>query len=392
MGTHGSGRTRQLFSRPLLAGLLGIILVVALIVAWNQYGDRIDDGSTKAASCLSGDAHLPIAADPAVAPALQEIATTFNAARPVIRDYCVSVDVRPVDAGAMLEGLTAPKWDAQAHGLYPAAWVPESSVWSAALATANPSLLAGTPDSLVSSPIRLAMEPELAREAKGKIAWGDLPSLTRDNALRAFGHSSWGSLRMAMPTGAESDATALAAQAVAAVTAEATGPLTAAQARSEPVVAAMHELMSAPPRVGDGTAEAAVRAIADTRDPADAKVRAVPISEQRLYLLTKGDAKAKVAVVAPSGPTPVADYPVIMLGGDGVSDAMAAAAAEFFTFARKPEEMKILTQTGFRGPGPLPAGTATVTFGEVGTALPVPEPAATVDLNRIILPSAVPGR
>lgn len=392
MGVHESGSTRQLISRPLLTAALTVLLVIALLLAWRGYGERIDDGAATAATCLEGDADVPVVADPALAPALAQIAERYNAARPMVRDHCVRVTVKPVDAKVMLDGLTGPDWDAQAYGAYPAAWVPESSIWSSALSTAAPATLAGTPESLVSSPVRLATEPALAAAAAGDLAWADLPALTRANSLGAFGRGSWGSIRMAMPQGAQSDATALAGQAVAAATVRTTGPLTAAQAASGEVVAAMNALVSAPPRVGDGSAEAAVEAIAGADDPATAPVRAVPITEQRLYLLTKDDATAKVTPVAPKGATPAADYPAIRLGGPQIPEFAADAAAEFLVFARKPEQMKLLTLTGFRGPGPLPEATATVKFGDDSDPLPVPAPAAAVALNRIVLPAAVPGR
>lgn len=390
MGTHASGKTRQLVSRKLLASVLGVILVVALLLTWRGIGDRRDDGSTTAQQCLEGKGLVALAVDPAIAPALQQIAADYNATGSIVRDHCVQVQVRPADARGILEGLIAENWDTQAHGAYPGAWIPESSVWSAALQVAAPDALAGGPESLVSSPVRLAVEPAIAEAAGGAISWADLPALTRANSLAAYGRSSWGSLRIAMPTGPQSDATSLAAQAVAAVTAEATGPLTAEQAASGPVTFAMNQLMSAPPRVGDGSATAAVTEIAETTVPATAPVRAVPITEQRLYGLTKDDDKARVAAVAPQGPTPVADYPVIKLGGAQVPGYVADATAEFLTFARKPEQMKKLTETGFRGTGPLPEPTATITFADVTDPLPVPEPQAVVTINKIILPSAVP--
>lgn len=389
MGSHGTGDTRQLLSRPLLAIALSVILIAALITAWVRFGDRIDDGSSSANKCLEGTASVPIAADPAIAPALQEIAKNFNATGPKVRDRCVTVEVRAADARAMLEGLTANAWDTKAHGAFPGAWIPESSVWSAALQTAKPSALAGKSESLVSSPVLLAVEPELAAAAGDDLGWDDLPALTRAGSLAEFGKPAWGSIRLAMPNGPQSDATSLAAQTVAAAAADADGPLTAAQVARPAVQSDLDELMSAPPRVGDGSAEAAVRSIAETTDPSDTPVRAVPISEQRLYLLTKDDASAKVAAVAPDGDTPSLDYPVITLAGSQVQDYLADATAEFLTFARTPEQLNRFGTAGFRGAGPLPAATATIRFGEVSDPLPAAEPAAIVAVNTVVLPSAV---
>lgn len=391
MPKHTSGgRSRTVISRPLIAVALALILIAGLVTAWRQLGEQIDDEpATAASSCLDGPATVPVLADPAIAPGLQKIAENYNKTKPVVRDHCITVEVRPADARATLEGLTAEKWDDQTFGTHPAAWVPESSVWAASLQTSKPDVLQGDPESLVSSPVRLAMEPEIAKAADGKLSWADLPAQTRASSLAAFGHQSWGSMRIAMPNGPQSDATALMTQAVAAATVPTTKPLTRAQARSAPVSRAVDELLSAPPKVGDGSIDAAIRTIAKTTDPADAPVRAVAATEQQLYAATKDDKRPRVAVVAPKGLTPVADYPVIRLAGQAVPPQFSDAVAEFFTFARKPVQMEILTRSGFHGSGPLPESTPTVKFGEIAEPLPVPEPAGSVVISRRVYPAAV---
>ncbi|NLG46352.1 hypothetical protein [Gordonia sp. (in: high G+C Gram-positive bacteria)] len=391
MAKHNSGgRSRHFISRPLVALALALIMVAGLVTAWRQLGDRIDDEPAVAAAdeCLEGPAKASILADPGIAPALQKIAEDFNKTKPVIRDYCVTVEVRPADARATLEGLTATTWDTKTYGEFPAAWVPQSSIWAATLQTSKAEVFQGKPESLVSSPIRLAMEPEIAEAGANSIAWADLPAQTQANSLGEFGRRSWGSLRIAMPNGPQSDATALSSQAVAAGTVPTTSPLTAAQASSPPVTEALDRLMSAPPRVGDGSVDAAVRSIAETTDPADAPVRAVAVTEQQLYAITKDDKTARVAAVAPKGQTPVADYPAIRLADKAIPAHLSDAVGQFFTFARKPVQMEILTKSGFRGSGPLPEPTATVDFGEVRDQMPVPEPEASVIISRKVYPAA----
>ncbi|MGB6245027.1 MAG: hypothetical protein WBF94_08760, partial [Gordonia sp. (in: high G+C Gram-positive bacteria)] len=199
MAKHtGHGRGRTFISRRLVAIGLSVVLIAGIVTAWSQLGDRIDEEQPVAAgSCLEGPATVPVIADPALAPGLQKIAEAFNARKPVVRDHCVSVQVRPADARATLEGLTAATWDAQAFGAYPAAWVPESSIWAAVLQTTKPAALQGNPESLVSSPVRLAVEPRIAEAANGALSWEGLPDQTEANSLAAFGRSSWGSLRIA---------------------------------------------------------------------------------------------------------------------------------------------------------------------------------------------------
>ncbi|WP_062395277.1 hypothetical protein [Gordonia phthalatica] len=389
MAKHNSdGRSRNFVSRPLIAVALTLILIAGLVTAWRQLGDRIDEEPVAANPCLEGPATVSVLADPAIAPGLQQIAENYNKTKPAVRDHCITVEVRPADARATLEGLSAKTWDQKTYGAFPAAWVPQSSVWAASLQVAKSDALQGNPESLVSSPVRLAMEPELAKAIDGRLAWADLPAQTRAASLGDFGLRSWGSMRIAMPDGPQSDATALMTQAVAAATVSAKAPLTDKQVRSGGVQGAIDELLSAPPRVGDGSIDAAVRSIAETTDPSDAPVRAVAVTEQQLYAITKNDKKARVAAVTPKGPTPVADYPVVRLAGQAVPPHVSDAVAEFFTFARKPVQMEILTKSGFHGSGPLPESTATVTFGEVSDQLPLPEPAASVAISRRVYPAA----
>ncbi|MBM7368942.1 substrate-binding domain-containing protein [Gordonia hydrophobica] len=389
MARHNSGeRSRNFVSRPLIAVALVLILIAGAVTAWRQLGDEIDDQPATANPCLEGQATVSVLADPAVAPGLQKIAENFNKTSPTVRDHCITVVVRPADARATLEGLTAKTWDDQTYGAFPAAWVPQSSVWAASLQVSNAAVLQGNPESLVSSPVRLAMEPELAKAVDGDLSWSDLPAQTRPNSLAAFGERSWGSMRIAMPDGPQSDATALMTQAVAAATVPTEKSLTTRQVQSDSVVSAIDELLSAPPKVGNGSIDAVVRAIAETTDPADAPVRAVAVTEQQLYALTKDDAKARVADVTPKGRTPIADYPVIRLAGPAVPAHTSDAVAEFFTFARKPAQMEILTMSGFHGSGKLPDSTPTVTFGEVTDPLPLPEPAASVAISKKVFPAA----
>ncbi|MFT3662235.1 MAG: substrate-binding domain-containing protein [Gordonia sp. (in: high G+C Gram-positive bacteria)] len=395
MGLHSLNRFREPISRPLLAAILAVILLGGGAIAWIGLGDRIDDESPTTAApggCLEGASTVPIIADPGVAPALQEIAQNYNAQKPVVRDHCVEIAVRPGDARATLDGLRATRWDTAANGPHPAAWVPESSIWAAALTAGDADAVQGTAESLVTSPVLLAVRPEMASTAGTSVMWVQVPYLTYADSFSAYGHRPLkGSIRLAMPQGPQSAATSLAAQAFAAntVSPDEASPLTVAGVRHDDVQVGLKQLMRDPPSDGDGSAEAAVQAIIDAESFSDASIRSVPISEQRLYLATKDHDEARIGVIRPHGFTPKLDYPMIRLT-DGVEAYASDAAAEFLTFARKPAQMKVLTQAGFRGTGPLPEATATIGFPEVKDEMPAAEPAAVLAVNRIVLPAAAP--
>lgn len=385
MGQHRSADGRRGVSRGLIFALLSILLVAAVVVTWNHLGDSLDRQADDAAGdCVEGNAEVPVIADPDIAEALKTIAENYNKTAPVVRDHCIDVAVRPGDAKVTLDGLTS-TWDPASMGTFPAAWVPQSSIWSAELVTARPTALEGEPSSLVTSPVVLAMSPELATAFDGQLQWTQVPTLqARNDSLSSVGLNGIGSLRMAMPRGSGSDATSLSAQAVASAITRTTGPLSAADAASDQVTTTVTELIDGAPQSPDGTPTGAATSIADAPSLQAASIRVVPITEQRLYQLTKDDATATLAEVVPGGPTPLADYPVIRLAGDQVSDVANAAVAEFFSFAMKAEQLKELTQLGFRGDAPLPTATATVTFPNTRDPMPVPETAATISINRLV--------
>ncbi|MCV7090395.1 hypothetical protein H7H80_11455, partial [Mycobacterium interjectum] len=64
--------------------------------------------------------------------------------------------------------------------------------------------------SLVTSPVMLAVRPELG-QALANQSWAALPGLqTNPNALAGLNLPAWGSLRLALPTNANADAALLA--------------------------------------------------------------------------------------------------------------------------------------------------------------------------------------
>lgn len=383
----GNSIRRRGVSRGLVAALLAVVLIAGVVVAWAQLGDRIDRQSDQAAgTCVKGRSSVPIIADPDIAGALQSIAQDFDKTHPVVRDHCVSIAVRPGDAKVTLDGLTAGTWDDKSMGAHPAAWVPQSSIWAAQLSSAKPDAVDGAPSSLITSPVVLAMAPDLASAFDGQLEWGQLPTYqSRDRSLADVGRGSWGSLRLSVPTGAQSDASVLMAQAVAAQVARTTGTLTAQDAKSATVASSIEALRSGAPASPDGTTLGAATAMAQqSADPSSAPIHAVAITEQSLYQLTKADTTQRLAEVVPGGPTPIADYPIIRLGGDAVPPEQSDAVAEFFQFAGKTDQLRKLTELGFRGDAPLPKATATVTFPVTANPMPGPETDAAVTINGLM--------
>ncbi|GAA2071198.1 substrate-binding domain-containing protein [Williamsia deligens] len=383
MARHRTDTSRRRgVSRGLTLSVLAIVIVAVLVVVWILLGRSLrDDAGQAARSCVEGPETVSVVADADIAEPLSAIAAAYNATRPVVRDRCITVSVRPVDPKTTLDGLTG-TWDTASMGAYPAAWVPASSVWSAQLLTARSSVVDGDPESLVSSPVVLAVAPELARAAAGKLSWIDLATLARDdNSLSRFGLTGWGSLRLAMPAGPQTDATVLAAQAVATeVSRVGTAGLTVDDARSAQVTSTVGALKSSAPTSTDGSATRTLPSVAGT-DPARAPVHAVPITEQALYAATRSGSPSVVELV-PTGATPSADHPVVDLTGPEVSAAAAETVTAFFRFARMPDQLRSLTRLGFRGAAEQAAPTGAVTFPAIDTPMPAGDPAAVAEIAR----------
>ncbi|GED98052.1 substrate-binding domain-containing protein [Gordonia crocea] len=378
---HGSGGE----GHPLLATVLVVLLVVGLGVAWFQARSRVDrQGDQAAGKCVEGPATIPIIASPDIAEVLGEIAKRYNATRPVVRDHCVTVSVRPSDSKVVLEGLRG-TWDTESMGPHPVAWIPQSSLWAAELTTGKPNAVEGSPDSLASSPVVLAMRSEFADNAAGKLAWSDLPGLAkRPNAMADFGLPTWGPLRLAMPVGVAADATVLSAQAIAAGVSRTSGPLTAAQAESRPVADGIKAVLDAAPTTPEGAAAPA--AVAISRADPRRGMHAVPITEQQLYLLARtGAVDTSMRAFFPSGATPVADYPVLRLADDKVSAAQSDGVVDFVDFVKMPAQAALLTGLGFRTERAQPSmGNSAVSFPAVRDPLARPEAAASAAITKLV--------
>ncbi|MGW0021150.1 substrate-binding domain-containing protein [Rhodococcus sp. NPDC003382] len=380
MSRHrSSGGVRGISKGPIIA-VVTIVLLVLATIGWFRLRDHIDDQGIQAAqTCVEGDAVLQVSADPAITPALTTLAEQWTAdTRRVIRDHCITARVTATPGTPAAAALATGGWD-PALGPEPALWVPADTRATTRAADA----VAGQPKSLAASPLVLAVPPELAQAlTTAGIDWDRLPDLqARPDALDTLGLPRWGALRLALPTGADTDATTAALEAVAAaVTGTGTGALTLDRAESRPAVAAVTALaLGANPlgaAAGPTTADA-LTAVA-TAPTATGAVHAVPVVEQHLYTALKNHTLAGITTYRPAGPAPTADYPAAIVDAPWVDETLSRAAAEFVDYVRQPEQARVLADAGFRVDGqPTPTG-APLPFEPLGPALATPD-AATVD-------------
>ncbi|MEX0581342.1 MAG: substrate-binding domain-containing protein [Mycobacterium sp.] len=356
--------TRRGVSSGVIAALVALAVLIGGVIAWQFFSDAMSQRSQDAArQCVQGTATVAVVADPAIADSIAALAETYNADAKPVGDICVDMAVTPATSDAVIAGLSG-TWPAEL-GERPALWIPASSMSSARLQAIAGKEIVSDARSLVTSPVVLAVRPQLA-ESLGQREWPALPELqTNPTALEALNLPGWGSLRLALPIGGASDAAYLVAEAVAATTAPAGAPPTAG-------LGAVSALLGGQPRLGENSADEAWNSLMASTDPATAPVHAVAMTEQQLFGRVSGLQSAKDAVAQwiPSGPTALADYPTVLLADPAMSEEQISAASEFARFMGTPEQLDTLAKAGFRVPGIDPPASDVVTFPALTPALP----------------------
>ncbi|CAN5217365.1 substrate-binding domain-containing protein [soil metagenome] len=358
--------SRRGVSMGVIAALVTVVVVVAAVILWRFFGDALTDRSNQAAAtCLDGNANVAVLADPAIADVISQSAKTFNQSAKPVGDKCLSIEVKAADSDAVVGGLIG-TWPGNL-GDKPALWIPGSSVSVARLQTAVDAKTVSASKSLVTSPVVLAVQPEL-KSALDQQNWSTLPGLqTNPTGLDGLNLPGWGDLRLALPMTGDSDASYLAAEAVAAASAPNGAPPTAGSS-------AVSQLVAGQPKLATNSVDDAMKALLQSGDPAAAPVHAVVTTEQQLFSRAAAlpDAKSAVASWLPPGPVAVADFPAVLLGGDWISEEQASRASEFERFLRKPEQLDALAKAGFRTEGGgTPPASDVISFASLGNTLSV---------------------
>ena len=381
------GRRRRTDSTPrgvskgVIAALVAVVVLVGGVILWRFFGDAMSRRSQDAAQqCVQGTATVAVVADSAIADNVMKLAEAYNAEATPVGDKCVTVAVTKADSNSVITGLTG-SWPTEL-GERPALWIPASSVQSARLQAAAGKQIVSDARSLVTSPVVLAVRPQLAA-ALGQQGWPALPGLQTNPAALEANLPGWGSLRLALPVTGASDAAYLAAEAVATTAAPPGAPPTAG-------LGAVSALLGGQPQLADNSADLAWNALTVAGDPAAAPVHAVAITEQQLFARTSAlpDAKSMVAEWIPDGPVAVADFPTVLLAGPWLAEEQVSAASEFARFMDKPEQLAELAKSGFRAAGTTPAGNDVVGFPTLGATLPVADDATRTAVTAAVAPAS----
>jgi Bacterial extracellular solute-binding protein len=364
-GGHRSDGGRRGVSIGVIVALVAVVVVVGAVILWSFFGDVLSNRSHRAAArCVGGKETVAVVVDPSLADQVQQFAESYNSSAGPVGDHCMEVSVKPAGSDAVIAGFIG-KWPAELGG-QPALWIPGSSVSAARLTAAGGQKTISDSRSLVTSPVLLAIRPEL-QPALANQSWATLPGLqTNPNALAGLNLPAWGSLRLALPTNGSSDAAYLAGEAVAAASAPGGAPATQG-------TAAVRTLTGAQPKLADNSLAEAMNTLLKPGDVATAPVHAVVTTEQQLFQRGQSlsDAKNTLGSWLPPGPAAVADYPTVLLSGSWLSREQTSAASEFTHFMRRPEQIAKLAKAGFRVNGVKPPSSAVTSFAALPSTLSV---------------------
>ena len=385
-GSHRAAATgRRGVSLGVIAALVAVVVLVGAFILWRFFGDALSHRTDAlAARCVNGELAVAVVTDPSIADHVQKLADAYNQSAAPGADRGVTVGVNPADPDQVVNGFIG-KWPAEL-GERPALWIPASSVSEARLEAAAGAQTVSDSRSLVTSPVLLAIRPQL-KDALAQQNWGTLPELqTNPTALDDLDLPGWGPLRLSLPLSGDSDASYLAAEAVAAASAPTGAPASAG-------AGAVNTLVGGQPKLADNKASTAMDALLSATDPATAPVHAVVTTEQQLFqrAASMPDAKNTVASWLPPGPTAMADYPTVLLSGNWLSQEQVSAASEFARFMRKPEQLAELAKAGFRTESGTPPKTDVTSFAPVSAPLAVGDAATRATLaNTLTAPVGSP--
>jgi hypothetical protein len=384
LGGHRNDVARRGVSVGVIAALVAVVVVVGVVILWRFFGDALSDRSNSAARCVGEKQPVAVIADPSIADHVQHFAERFNAIAAPVGDHCVAVSVKPAGSDAVVDGFIG-KWPGDL-GQRPALWIPGSSVSAARLTAAAGKETVSDSRSLVTSPVVLAVRPELQR-ALGDQKWATLPDLqTKPDSLAGLKLPAWGSLRLALPLSGNSDAAYLAGEAVAASSVPPGAPPTDGSG-------AVRTLIGGQPKLADTTLAEAMDSLLRPGDPATAPVHAVVTTEQQVFARgqSSSDAGSTLSSWLPPGAAAIADYPTVLLSGSWLSQEQVTGASEFARFMHKSDQLSELAKAGFRAEGVKPPSSGVTKFAALPSTLSVGDDAVRATLaNNVSAPSGAP--
>ncbi len=344
-GTSSAGRGRRGLPAVLVTAAVVIVGVSTAVAVTVHHRGQPDQG-TPAAAC-AGTVSVPVVAAPEVEPTIRAIATRWTSDRPAARGRCIAVSVSG-QSPAQTEHALAVGGASRAT-----VWVPDSSMWSAVLTSTVPALapVVHTSPPVATSPVVVAASPAAAQAVDATAAHGWGAALTTGTP-------------MALPDPLTTTAGTLVALAVQG------------QAGSAPGAAAA--TVGTYLRLSTATVASTSAALSTL------STRPAVASERDVVAAVRADPPLDATAVYPGGPTPVLDFPVVLVTPAGTDPAVREAMTELERQLSAPAASARFTADGFRDATGAPVGgAATGVSGQAVTALPTPDAARLAVTTRL---------
>ncbi|HEX3787845.1 MAG TPA: substrate-binding domain-containing protein [Pseudonocardiaceae bacterium] len=347
---------RRVASWP-IAVLVTVVLVAVAWVGWAWVGNEASKRAAAAASgCPGGLTTIQVATDPSIADIIGAETVRYQDGKPVVGDTCVKIKVTSINSAAALYALEH-GWDTAKLGPKPQAWIPDSSLWTTQLTTAEPAIAGDTTQSIASSPVVLAMSTDAGKvmQSSGSVPWSQLPGLVgQDNGWATLGQPLWGRFTLALPDPANNAASMLALISMLdPATAQGQQAITPAMLGAPAVTQGLNSFADTQPNPVPTTVKEALTTLGRAAGVQSAPYTAVATTELQLYQRNLGkDGSAPAAnvldEVRPSSTTASVDFPFLPLAGDWVTADQVAVAQHFRDFLLTPPEQNQLTLSGLR--------------------------------------------
>jgi Ca-activated chloride channel family protein len=349
--------------KALVATAIAGALVIGTVYWWQRSDDSPD---TPRAGCAT----VVVAASVEKSDLMDAVAKRYNSSDRQVNGSCYGISVAAIASGVVESRLTEASWD-PAWGPAPDAWSPAASTWLQLLrhdraSHDRPDILAADNESVVSTPIVLAM-PEPKAKALGwpqaAIGWSDLLNLANDpRGWASKGHPEWGAFKLGK-TNPNVSTSGLSATIGAFVAATGTSSDLTLDALKEPrvrdFVAGVEKSVA---HYGD-TALTFLTNLqrADDAGAALGYVSAVAVEEKSIVdynegnptgdLEAKGEhGKPRVPLVAiyPKEGTLNSDSPFAVLQAPWSDAGKQAGAKDFLAYLHEPAQQELFTEAGFR--------------------------------------------
>ena len=352
----------------IVAAVIGVVAIAGVRFAMS--GDDTDSSDQPNFEPREGCTTVVVAASSEKAGLLGQLAQDYAQSGREVDGACYDFKVNTMASGGA-EAALARGWDTGRDGDQPDVWSPAASTWVGLLhqdlaSNDRPSLVSGTPESIVSTPLVLAMPKPMA-EALGwptkPIGWGDVLSLASNpQGWAAKGHPEWGKFKLGK-TNPNLSTSGLAATIGTFFAATGTSSdLTSDDLKDPKVRDFVADVEQSVVHYGDTT----LTYLSNLQRADDAGVglgyaSAVAVEEKSVIDYNAGNPTGKLETLGQHGPPRVplvavypkegtlfSDNPYVILDAPWSTQEKKAGAADFFQFLRSQQAQAVFTDAGFR--------------------------------------------